>query len=297
MENSLTVFNQKEIEESQKMAGQTSFTRMPFVPIVTPNNKKVKKLATIDGIEQEVEVPAKKGFLMLEKNEDSGQMEEKFLDGNITGVILKERFMIEKKYVKGEDIFRSDEFESWNEDLDLYEKGNRKNLIFQGKYSEIRDAYTSIDDKGKQTKAYDLYVILYVNLEMTGTIVRVKLRMTSDNNWFDYKNEFGKDEPWAGYVTHFNLIEKTVGKNTYWHILLERGQAINLSEQLILQKELNKYFQAIKPSVKLDVVRTLAGEPVFDETSQPFHEDEILQITDFQDQEEKEEVNIDDIPF
>jgi len=292
MDKALTTFNEKDIAESQAIAGQSKFLKMPFVPIITVNNKSTLKNAMIDGVETEVKVPAKKGFTMLEKNEETGEMEEKFLDGNITGVILKERFMIEKKFVKGDIQYRSDEFEGWNNIIQLYEKGNRKNIIFEGKYSQIKEAYVSEDDKGKKKKDFDLFLILYVNLEMSGTIVRVKLKMTGDNNWFDYKNEFGDNEPWAGYVTLFNLVEKKVGDITYWHSILERGQAINLSEQLILQKELNKFFSLTTPQKKSN-----AFEGDVMETAQPFNQEElpILQIDE--DEPAGEEINMDDIPF
>lgn len=292
MSQELTTFNQKDIEESQAIAGQSSFNKMPFVPIITPNNKKEKKLAMIDGVEQEVEIPAKQGFIMLEKNEESGQMEEHFLEGNITGVILKERFMIEKKWKKGEDQYRSDEFDGWDRTIQLYEKGNRKNIIFEGKYSEIRDAYTREDDKGKKTKDFDLFVILYVNLEASGTIVRIKLKMTAQNNWFDYKASFGDQEPWAGFITQFNLVERTAGTNTYWLCLLERGQAINLSDQLVLQKELNKFFTLTAPRKKSNAIQ---GD-VVDTTAQPFNQDE-LPIVQIEDEPEDNPINIDDIPF
>lgn len=292
MSQELTTFNQKDIEESQAIAGQSKSLRMPFVPIITVNNKSTLKMAMIDGVETKVKVPAKKGFLMIEKNEETEQIEEKFLDGNITGVVLKERFMIEKKFVKGEMSYRSDEFDGWNNVIELYEKGNRKNVIFQGKYSQIKEAYTSEDDNGKKKKDFDLYVILYVNLEMTGTIVRIKLKMTSDNNWFDYKSSFGDQEPWAGYVTLFNLIEKNVGDINYWHVILERGPAINLSEQLTLQKELNKFFSLITPRKKSDA---LEGN-VIDNTAQPFNQEE-LPIVQIEDELEDNPINMDDIPF
>jgi len=296
MSKELTTFNEKDIKESQIMAGQSSFSKFPFVPIVTVNNKAVLKTAVIDGVETEVKVPAKKGFIMLEKNKESGEMEEKFLDGNITGVILKERFMIEKKFVKDENQYRSDEFDGWDSIIELYEKGNRKNVLFQGKYSQIKEAYTSEDDKGKKKKDFDLFVILYVNLEMTGTIVRVKLKMTGDNNWFDYKSSFGDQEPWAGYVTLFNLIEKKVGDITYWHSVLEKGQAINLSEQLVLQKELNKFFAFTSPKKvsNNDVTyeKVIDATPVDDQSQLfPVDDEGLIEVPG------NDEINVDDIPF
>ncbi|MFA5072236.1 MAG: hypothetical protein WC511_07870 [Candidatus Pacearchaeota archaeon] len=296
MANELTTFSQKDIDESQAIAGQSKFTKMPFVPIVSVNNKKEKKIANIDGVDQEVEVPAKKGFLMLEKNEESGEVEEKFIGGEITGVILKERYMIEKKYIEGEMVYRSDEFEGWNNIIQLYEKKDRKNIIFEGKYSAIKEAYTRTDDKGKKSKDFDLYLILYVNLEMTGTIVRVKLKMTGDNNWFDYKSEFGDNEPWAGFVTHFNLVEKKVGTNTYWHILLEKGQAINLSEQLVLQKELNKFFNFTSPKKKSDALDGTWQGNIANTEVQPFNQEE-LPILQVEDEPAGDDIDIGDIPF
>jgi hypothetical protein len=297
MENQLTkisdnkpTFSQEDIDASQSIAGQSKSMSIPFVPIVTINNKKTKKMATIDGVEQEVEVPAKKGFLMLKKDEE-GQMIEDFLSGDISGVILKERFMIEKKYVKDENQYRSDEFDGWDSHIQLYEKGKRGNIIFEGQYSDIRDNFTNTDDKGKKTKDYDLFVMLYVNLEASGTIVRIKLKMTSDNGWFDYKNSFENNEPWAGFMTHFNLIEKKVGDITYWHIMFERGEITNFKEQLNLQKELNKFFSFIAPIKKKNnneiVYEVDVTQPKVKDTEFEFPEEGI----------QENEVNVDDIPF
>lgn len=293
MSQELSTFNQKDIEESQAIAGQTSSNKMPFVPIVTVNNKSEKKMATIDGQEQEVEVPAKKGFLMLEKD-DKDELTEKFLPGDISGVVLKERFMIAKKYAKGQDQFKSDEFDTWTQPIRLYDTKDRKKTIYQGTYSNIKEVFTSVDNQGKAVKLYDLFLILYVNLEASGTIVRLKVKMTRDNNWFDYKNDFASDEPWAGYITHFKLLQKVVGDITYWHINFERGEQVNLSDQLTLQKELNNYFSAIN-SVKAPVKKDSNEVSYTDENKTSQIEEPASDP--YEGFDNGEEIKIEDIPF
>ena len=241
-------FNSDLVNQSKKLAGQTSGNFIPFIPILEINNKDEKKMAMVDGKEQEVEVSAVQGFNILTRNEETREYQRNLLEGNIKAVILKERYMIEKKYnPESKDVqYKSDEFDNWDEIIKLHNRMNRKEIIMEGTYSEIRDTFTSeIKDKeGKlrKVKDYALYAILYINLDNKNEIYRLKIKMTTDNRWFDYKNEFGENEPWAGFITHFNLAQKTFGKVTYWFVEFKRGDMVDLEHQLELQKEINKFF-------------------------------------------------------
>jgi hypothetical protein len=256
-ETGIAVFDENEVRESQAMAGQQQKTVLPFVPLLEVNNKSDRKMALIDGVEQEVDLPARKGFVVTMKSADAREYTKAFLDGNTSGVILKERFMVQKKY-KQDDVdikYKSDEFDGWDGVIKLYDQSNRKNVIFEGTYADIKKTFTRTSKEGATEKDYNLYVILYINLKNSGEIYRLKVKMNSDNNWFDYKNSFKENEPWAGFLTNFKLESKTVGKINYWYLIFERGAQVNLGEQLKIQKEINRYFlianavinNAIKP--------------------------------------------------
>ena len=182
------------IKKAQQLAGQSQGTIIPFIPIVKINNKTEKKMAIIEGVETEVKVPAKQGFNILRKLE--GNYVEDFWKGDINGVVLKERFMIEKKFnPESKEIqYKSNEFDDWNEQIELYDKMNKKNIIVEGTYTQLKEKYTtiSIDKEGqkKEIKDFSLFVILYINLNMTGEVYRMKLKVTGGENWFTYKNTF-----------------------------------------------------------------------------------------------------------
>jgi hypothetical protein len=288
----------EDVRKSQELSGQGSRNQIPFVPIITINNKHEKKMAVVDGQEMEVEVPIQKGFIMNTKSEQ-GEYEDKFLSGDISGVILKERYMIEKKWVEGEDQYRSEEFDDWNELITLYYNKSKKEK-FTGTYAEIRDHLPSstktVRGKEVQVKDYSLYVLLYINLEDSGTIARLKLKMTADNKWFDYKNEFNQNETWAGFLTHFRLVEKKVGDIDYYYVNFERGEAVDLSRQLPIQLEINDIFQAIK---RMRKGSSGQGSMPFDSKAREDFENK--QIEGAQESEYKEnseeEISINEIPF
>lgn len=279
----------EDVRQSRELSGQGSRTQIPFIPIITINNKSEKKKTVIDGEEVEVKVPIKKGFLMNVKN-NNGEYEDRFLSGDISGVILKERYMIEKKWEEGEDQYRSEEFDDWNENITLYWNKSKKEK-FTGTYQELKKYLPSttktIRGKEVQVKDYNLYVILYINLEDSDTVARLKLKMTADNKWFEYRNDFSDNETWANYLTHFVLEEKVTGDINYYYVTFQKGERVDLSKQLKLQIELNNLFDIIKK------IRNNKGDnqlPFDRKPVEPAYEEA---------EEEKEdgEVKIEDIPF
>jgi hypothetical protein len=288
----LTTFSEEDIKSSQEMSGQASYKSNPFIPIYTVNNRSDKKVMEIDGQETEVKIPPKKGFQVLDRNESANEFANSFSAGDLNAVILRERFMIEKKFKNKEDEqYKSDEFESWILPIEVYDKKDRKRKIFKGNYSQIKEKFTKMSDEGKRVKEFDLYVILYVNIEASGQVARVKLKMNSDCNWFTYKNEFQENEPWAGFMTKFKLVEKTTGEITYWHSVLERGEQVDLTEQLKLQKELNNLFNMMKKTKEAyssdSIEYDRQDSQLLPEGDNPF----------LREGQELNEINVEDIPF
>lgn len=292
-ETGVTAFDPEAVRESQRLSGQTSYNSIPFIPIIEVNNKKEKRTVEIDGVAKEVELEAEKGFIITRRNDK--EYTKDFIAGNIAGIILKERFQIDKSGKKGEFQYKSDEFDGWDEVVRVYNKSNRKETVVEGTYKQIKESLTTTNNKGESKKDFDLFAILYINLEGTGEVFRLRVKLTLSNKWFDYKNSFGKDEPWAGYMTHFNLEQETFGDNTFWHFVFERGQQVNLSEQLAIQKEINKYFMIANVIRSGDIQQApLDAKPVYanEATDLSFMDEPVIN----QD-EEGESIAIEQIPF
>ncbi len=275
-------FNEEEIKQSLELSGQQGGNQIPFVPIFQINNRSTKEEVEIDGKMTKVTVPAVKGFNKLIKENDGWI--ETLIEGDLAGVILKERYQLEKKYKPKDSAvqYRSDEFDSWNEKLTLHDVKSRKNVVATGTYSELKEKFTSLDGDGKLKKDFALFCVLYLNHDLTGDVIRLKLKMTQDNDWFGYKKSLKQNEPWAGFLTHFNLLEKKHGEITYWHVDFSKGEQVPLTEQLELQKGLNEYFMA---------TRAVHEKVVLPE------EQEVIQVEDAFAPSPDDEIDVNQIPL
>lgn len=299
--NEVTNLHDEAIRQSRALSNQGgNRIQIPYVPIMTVNNKKTKRRIEIDGVEQDVEIPPKKGFWLTTKDVND-KYEKVFIEGDSSGVILKERYMIEKKLVPGsyDDQYRSNEFDDWDEEIHLYNQKDKK-TFFEGTYQEIKvflpTSKKIVKGKEIEVKDYNLFLVLYINLEDKDQIVRLKLRMTSENNWFSYKNEFGKNEPWAAFLTHLDLIDRQNGDVFYRFVKFNRGIAVDLTKELGLQIEISKFFTAAKRAA---TNKTFTRPVAVDDGVQPFHQDAlpIIQIEDDLAPNPDEEIKVDDIPF
>lgn len=297
--NEVTNLHDEAIRQSQALSGQSgNRIQIPYVPIMIVNNKKTKRRVEVDGVEQDVEIPPKKGFWLTIKDAND-KYEDVFVEGDISGVILKERYMIEKKPVPGayDDQYRSNEFDDWNEEIHLYNQKDKK-TFFEGTYQEVK-AFLPTSKKivrGKEieVKDYNLLLVLYINLEDKGQIVRLKLKMTSENGWFDYKKSFGQNEPWAAFLTHFDLIDRQNGDVFYRYVKFNRGVAVDLTKELGLQIEMSKFFSAAR---RATTNKTFVKPTSIDDSSQPFHQDALPIIQTEDEPIDDEEIRVEDIPF
>ena len=312
----LTTFSEEDIKKSQALAGQSIQNVFPFIPVLTVNNKEEKRKVEVDGVETEVGIPPVKGFNKLTKDKESGKYQTELLKGDIYGVILKERYQIEKKYnPNAEDVsvnYRSDEFDNWGEQIFLHNIKNRQEIVDSGTYSELKAKYTITDSQGSSKKDFNLFLILYINYNLTGKVYRLKIKMNSNSNWFDYKKTFKSGEAWASFITKFELKEGQMGDKKYWYVEMQRGDQVDLLEQIELQKEINKFILLQREANKKreDEKNILQGEEIISELKKD-NESNFVQENDkggveivqpkidnkIEEMKSSEEINPEDIPF
>lgn len=267
--------NQDIIRKAQSLSSGYSGVRIPFIPTIKVNNKKEKKEMEVDGKMQIVELPAKKGFLITQKT-DQGY-ETNFYKEELEAVILRERYKVRSKY-KVEPAYFSFEFDRWDEIIPIMLQ-ETKDKITKGTYTQLRDYFSTEekDSRGRPKKTFDLFLVLYLDID--GEIKRFEQKMTSYNNWFDYKGSFGSNDVFVAYKTKFNLKESAEGEIKFWYTNLERGDNANLAEEIKLQKEIQQFF---------NIVDT-ASNP--QETIEEV--EEVKEVKEV----ESDEVNLADVPF
>jgi len=259
------------VKQAKQVSGEFKSNFIPFIPLLQINNKKEKKMVEIDGLKQEVEVPSLQGFLLTIKNKETKEYEQKFYSKELSAVILKARYQIRSKFNVIPPYF-SEEFDNWDQIIKVYNRQSRS-IIGEGTYSELKELFKTTDRDlvGRFRKSFELLLVLYLDID--GEILRFKSKMSSYNNWFDYKNTFAENDTYVAYKTNFVLKYAREGKIEFWYVAFEKGEMIDLGKEIELQKELQ---MALNVTDKLRVpVKTYTPEIVDDESSQGnFYEEE-----------------------
>ena len=278
------LINQDAINEAKMLSGEMGGNRMPYIPVIKVSN-------TWEKMEDNSKKPPKKGFLMT--NKEGNDYKTDFWKENLNAVILKVRYSIASKYkLDATDIdrFYSREFDRFDEIIEI--KNGNGDEIAKGNYKHLCHEFATgqMNSMGKPQKNFDLMLIIYVNVD--GTVYRLKLKGNSRNNFFEYKNSFGDSETFVGIKTNFNLEWAENGDTAYWFINYERGEVVNLTEQLEALKELSKYFKVIEKiddnrnGMPLEKIATYVQDAPPDDGSQP--EEKV---------EEEGAIDVEDIPF
>jgi len=264
--------DQNMIDDIRKMSGEFSPNSVPFIPLLKVNNESEKKIVNIDGIDQEVDVPPKKGFVIYSKDNNNESQKELFAD-ELNAVILKVRFIISSKF-NVQDKFYSDEFDYFTQKINVMDS-NTKDIIITGTYKELVNNFKTgeLNTMGKPKKSFDLKARLYIHILDTDKVYRLEVKGEGLASLFEYKNQFGKDDTYVSYLTKFELESVKQIKVSYWKVNFIKGERINLSKEIPVLKGINSYFDA-KTQKSAEVVDTV----------QAFHEDDDV-------------INVDDIPF
>lgn len=274
------------VKRAKIVSGESNGIFIPFIPLLKINNKKKITETIIEGKSKKVEISPEEGFLLTTKNKETKEYEEKFYSKELSGVILKARYQIRSKF-KVEPAYFSNEFDSWNEIVKVYNRSNRE-VIMEGSYSELKEAFkiAEKDSRGRNKKSFELFLILYLDLD--NEIFRFKSKMSSYNNWFDYKNLFGENDTYVAYKTNFKLTWIEEGQIGFWYVIFEKGEMVDLETELNLQSQLQAALNltSIIKEKKSYTLPESQGEIIDDEST--------INV----DKESKEEqINIDMIPF
>lgn len=246
-----------------------------FIPEVTINNTKSTKVAKIDGVEQEVEVPAQEGFNLKTRDLD-GNYEKKFFMKDLEAVILFDRYQIQSKY-STKPMYMSNEFEFQGprNNVRVYCPDEKK-VIYEGPYAGAKTEFATgqLTNAGTPEKTFDVFTVLYILMQ--GEVFRFRWKMNQNNNWFNYKDGCREDpesradtKDYRGVVTKFGLDKKKFGTNEFWACTLQnigtndREEADTIGDAL--EKEMDERFTK---------------------------KDEPKPVT-----EESEEISVDEIPF
>lgn len=237
------LINPEDIQRAKNLSGENRRVTMPFIPIITINNQKETKEIEIDGEKKTVSVPPKKGFNLIEQID--GQTVRTFFREELSAGILKIRYKIISKYKQWDPPFFSFEFDNFNSVIQIRNSLDAQQVIAEGTYREIKQKFVSStpNQMGGAQAAYKLYAMLYLDLD--NQIYRFQWRLGKYNNLFDYLKTFDVNETIVGFKTNFVLRQKKIGDIEFWYAQAERGEKLNLREQLAKQAKLQNLFAAV----------------------------------------------------
>jgi len=207
-----------------------------FIPEITINNTGVTKEVEIDGVKQEVEVPAQEGFNLKTKDLE-GNYKKQFFLKDLQGIVILDRYKIQSKY--GEDpAYFSNEFEFTGKRnyVRVYCPSN-KEVLYEGPYKGAKEHFATggLNKMGLPLKTFDVYSVLYLLIE--GEVFRFNWKMNRGNGWFSYKDGCKIDKEsrddtkdYRGAITKFGLERKKFGKIEFWTCNLQNIGANDRAE-------------------------------------------------------------------
>lgn len=201
-----------------------------------------------------------------EKNEDGSNKYES-LGKEIKVVIFRIRRMLQTKKEASNDLYSS-EFDSYNEDIEIYEKGN-KELVAIGRFNELKSQFTEL-------KLNNLAYVYF-----NDALYKIQITGGSLNPFWNYLQSFKGDDT----VFRYNTIMGTksaVSKEgfKYQQMTFQKG------------KEVENWKEIWEEVKQLNHILTKSVENKIPEAKQ---EDKELPVIDVN--EQKDEIKIEDLPF
>jgi len=289
----------EENEISQRIAQKAgeniqSYTSLSTLTIYNPSN---------DGKESEFKI----GDFIKSTKTAQGYTNEKYKKP-FDGIILKVRMFLrlKYKYAEGKPNILTNEFNSYN-DTELIsvkeqDAEGKYQPVFVGNYKEVNNKY-SLKDDTEIEKKLELHHAIYVLTDFkTRNIVRIDSKGVSRSNFFDYMNDFTRQDGdfMSTTMTKFSSIlsDKTyTGKTRKSPIAAfsftkkDKLSLKQLQELENIQTEFNAELEKLDEFFGSKLGKKEA--PLKEDT--PAKEKEEIPI--IQIDEEEEEVNIKDIPF
>lgn len=254
------------IDQSQTLTGGSQGKRLPYIPVIKINNKTTKD-------EDGTIHPAKEGFIITTRDEETKEYVTEYYAKTLSAVILKVRYSINSKY-KNDITYYSDEFDFFSQVIKVY--GKAREVIAEGTYKELKKTFkTGLNSQGGIKTSFDLNIILYIHVDED--VFRLKIKGDSRSKFFEYQNSLEK--LYAGFKTSFNLTFNNDGEINYWYINFEKGEDLDLAKELEVQKEIQKYFD-VTDEVK-------AGKP----------KEEIIESEIIEEEPKDEGLDVSQIPF
>jgi len=275
-EKALTNVNSQDlINQSRNLAGNFSGNFVPYIPIISINNKTTEKEIEVDGMMTKVEVPAKEGFNITLKDEKTNEYVVQYYNDKLKGVMLRVRYSISSKN-KVKPRYYSYEFDHFSDIIKVYDEN--KNTLVEADYAAIKKRFATgeLNSQGKVKTSFDLRVILYLDIE--GQIYRFKLNNASRSNFFDYVKSFGSNDVFTAYETNFNLKFNSEGQIKFWYVEFDRGDSVDLAKEIPLQKELQKFFNIERVIKEKETLQTYEQGEGYEEEAVQTEEIDIKQI-------------------
>lgn len=206
-----------------------------FIPEITVNNSKISKVAVVDGVEQEIELPAQEGFNISTRDSD-GNYNKSFFVKELEGVILLDRYKMQSKY-GAKPQYYSNEFEFMGPRNYVRVTSKEEGTLYEGDYAGAKKRFSTgqLTITGREEKTYDIFSLLYILFQ--GEVFKVIIKMNQNNNWFAYKDgtKVNKEsrvdtKDYRGVRTKFALTKKKIGTNDIWFCNLQNVGQVDRKE-------------------------------------------------------------------
>lgn len=176
-----TITTEELIAWARNESGEENKGGGNYLTTIVVNNIKTKKTVNIEGVDTEVEVPAKKEFIIKTKEgvdeNDKPIYKIESVGETIVCPILKVRYQASAKLPEGstEQYWMTAEFDSFSDVITAFALNQSNDQLYTGTYKELKAYFND-----KVTVAGILYVLI------NGDLKKVKFTAAGISPWFDY---------------------------------------------------------------------------------------------------------------
>lgn len=228
-EQNTALVDQAAIDEARAMSGEANVVKFDFTPIIEIDNQMIEEELS-GGRKAKVRIQPR--FIFTTRDENNEYIKTPF-EKPINGIVLKIRYMIDKKYSETDKtpFFRSNEFDSFQ----------GKNVILKSG-EEVSPAYTYKEFKEIYDGKYTLWTVAYFLMD-TGEgvkkVFKLKMKGVSRSNFWDYMAGFSSDDSITMHETEVAFDVDDTAENPFNFMCLTKTKnPINIQESLKFGREL-----------------------------------------------------------